>query len=102
MDRRGLNDVRIAHAPLPERGLVGHERDASYAYLRERRVAVFDVLNGLVHRGAAPRQALGSVRHDGHELPLKAVDLGGQHLIFATFVSDEELERIFAPLPILH
>src|SRR6266571_4532481 len=36
VDRRGINDATIARLPLKEHGVVGHEHDAPYEYLRDR------------------------------------------------------------------
>jgi len=102
IDRRGLNDATIAHLPLERRGSIGHERDAPFEYLLERKVVIFDVLNQIVHESDAEKRKRGSVVHDGHELPLKAVRVRGLTLIFATLVSDAELDRIFAGLEVLH
>jgi hypothetical protein len=102
VDRRGLNDVTIAHRPLERRGIIAHERDAPYEYLVERKVVVFDVLNRLLHPSYREKRLRRTVVHDGHELPLKAVRIGNQYLVFATVQPDAELDRIFAGLEVLH
>ncbi len=102
IDRRGLNDLRIAHAKLETRGEIAHEREPSYEYLRERRVVMFDVLNRLVHRSLEPKSRLKGARLGGQELVVKAVRVEDAYLIFATFVDDEELGRIFSGLEIIH
>jgi arabinofuranosyltransferase len=102
VDRRGLNDLTIARRPLESRGIIAHERDAPYAYLLERKVVVFDVLNRLLYPSDREKRRRGTVVHDGHELPLKAVRVDGQYLIFATVQPDAELDRIFAGLAVLH
>ncbi len=94
VDRRGLNDSYIAHLPLMARGKVAHERDAPYQYLVEREVAVFDVLGDLLHprpegSGRKPRKL------EGRPLSMRALPLDDEYLVFATFVSDAELERLF-------
>ena len=102
VDRRGLNDVTIAHRPLERRGIIAHERDAPYEYLVERKVVIFDVLNRLLHPSDREKRLRRTVVHDGHELPLKAVRVGNQYLVFATVQPDAELDRIFAGLEVLH
>ncbi len=102
VDRRGLNDVTIARRPIEGRGNIGHERDASFEYLLERKVVIFDVLNRIVHESDAEKRERGSVMHDGHELPLKAVRVRGLTLIFATLLADAELDRVFAGLEVVH
>ena len=101
IDRLGLSDVEIAHAPLAQRGVVAHEREPTFEYLRRRGVVVFDVLNRIVHRSDAQLHRIASVRFDGRNLPLRAVPVDGFYLIFATTKSDAELARIFHPLPVL-
>ena len=100
VDRRGINDLKIARLPLVERGVVAHERDAPYAYLLERRVVVFDVFNRLVYDELDPRRPR-VIEHDSTVLPVKTVRAGDRYLIFATLVSDEELRRTFGKLEIL-
>ena len=100
VDRRGINDLKIARLPLVERGVVAHERDAPYAYLLERRVVVFDVFNRLVYDELDPRRPR-VVEHDSTVLPVKTVRAGDRYLIFATLVSDEEFQRTFGKLEIL-
>jgi len=102
VDRRGLSDLRIARAPLESRGEIAHEREITYEYLRERGVVIFDILNRLVHPDLGPKRSIQSVVLDGVELPVKAVKVEGSYLIFATAVEDEEIERIFSGLEIIH
>jgi hypothetical protein len=102
VDSLGLNDVTIARLPLEDRGVIAHEREAPYEYLVERKVVIFDVLNRLVHRTDRKKREKQHVIYDGRELPLKAVRARGRYLIFATLLTDEELEKTLAPLEILH
>ena len=103
VDRRGLNDVFIARLPVVRRGRVGHERDAPHEYLVEREVAIFDVLNRIVHHSDDVRSRRPTVVREGHVLPLKAVKVRDHYLVFATTLSDDALEGRFAPgLEILH
>jgi hypothetical protein len=102
VDSLGLNDAEIARLPLEDRGVIGHEREAPYEYLVERKVVIFDVLNRVVHRTDRKRREQQHVIHDGRELPLKVVRVRGRYLIFATLLTDEELERTLSPLEILH
>jgi hypothetical protein len=101
VDRRGLNDAYVAHLPLAERGFVGHERDAPYDYLVERHVAVFDFFNQLLVKPLALRQLRGPYSHDGHGLRMRAIPLGERALVFATFVDDAELAKLFPGVTLL-
>ena len=49
VDLYGMNDVRIAHMEISERGVIAHEKRGSSDYMRERSVEVFDRLNKLVY-----------------------------------------------------
>jgi len=101
VDRRGINDALIARMPVEERGVIGHEHDAPYGYLEERGVVVFDVFNQIVH---APGESAGFpevVRHEGRVLPVRIVEADGRELLFATFVSEAELRRVFSRLRVL-
>ena len=89
VDRRGLNDAWIAH-----------ERDAPREYLVRRRVAVFDWQNRLILRRKLFDEITPS-EHDGHPLALRAIRLGEMYFAFATFVSDDELARLFPGQEIL-
>ena len=103
VDRRGLNDATIARLPLAQHGFVGHEHDAPYEYLVERRVVVFDYFNQLLLKRASLRQLKGPYTHDGHALEMRALVLPGDErvLVFATFVSDAELARLFPGVELL-
>ena len=95
VDRRGLNDAHIARLPLDERGVVAHVRDAPYEYLEVRRVAVFDYKNGLLRtREQAQKVTAGEL--DGRPLLPRAVELGEQLMVFATFLPEDELRELFA------
>ena len=105
VDRRGLNDAYIARLPLERRGVIGHERDAPLEYLKERKVAVFDFFNQLIH--SHPNDLLQAFQqrhgpdfarrltHGGRPLRIRAVRLETDYLIFATFVSNRALEKLF-------
>ncbi len=100
IDRRGLNDVTIAHQPLPERGVIAHEREPSYAYLRERGVVIFDAFNRLLQPDDEAVRERRSIPLDGRELRTVAIPVGGAFLTFATPLDDEELKEIFAGLDV--
>ncbi len=100
IDRRGLNDARIAHQPLEERGVIAHEREPSYDYLRERGVVIFDAFNRLLHSSDEKAQEQGSVEHDGHELRVVSIPVRGVYLSFATPLNDETLRQIFVGLEV--
>jgi len=101
VDRRGLNDVRIARLPPRPRAAAGHLRETSYDYLLERGVVVFDVANDLVQ--TAPWKDLATRRRfDGHRLRMRAVRLDRErYLVFASLVSDRRLAEIFPEREIL-
>lgn len=101
VDRRGLNDAAIARLPLARRGLIAHEHDAPWDYLVSREVAVFDVFNRLVHDDLGRLRSRRAATHDGQRVRLRAVEVEGRYLIFATFVSDAELAHIFGGREIL-
>jgi hypothetical protein len=96
VDCLGLNDEHIAHLPLAERGLIGHERWAAPEYLDQRGVVVFDVYNRLLHE-ALPRPR----GYQGRRLAIRAIPLEGRYLVFATFAGDEELRRLFPGLELV-
>ncbi|HEX6886250.1 MAG TPA: hypothetical protein VF530_22945 [Planctomycetota bacterium] len=102
VDRRGLNDATIARLPVARRGLVAHEHDAPHEYLVARGVVVFDFFNQLLVK----RQGLASLarqepfRHDGHELRMRTVLLDERALVFATYVDDAALARLFGATPV--
>jgi hypothetical protein len=98
VDRRGLNDAHIARLPLGERGIIGHEPDAPFDYLRQRGVVMFDALNRLVQKSDAEVRKRGHIVHDGHEMRLVAIPVRGVYLTFATPLDDDELAKIFVGL----
>lgn len=100
VDVRGLNDVAIAHQPLERRGIIAHEHMASFDYLKEKKVAIFDVLNRIVHDGnpaSFPRE----VSNDRYRGPLRCVRADGRYLLFATTLPEAEFRRVFENLPIV-
>jgi hypothetical protein len=101
VDRRGINDATIARLPLKERGVVGHEHDAPYEYLRDRRVAMFDVFNQIVHERGESQGFPDTMRHDDRLLPVRVVAAGGHELLFSTFLPEEDFRRTFARLEIV-
>lgn len=100
VDRRGLNDRTIAHLPLDQRGRVAHEHDAPWEYLVQRRVAVFDWFNQLLVPRAALEGLEGPFRHAGRDLEVRAVFLGPNAMVFATFLDDAELAQALPGLAI--
>jgi arabinofuranosyltransferase len=101
VDRRGINDATIARLPLKERGVIGHEHDAPYEYLRERRVVLFDVFNQIVHAQGESQELPDTMRHDDRILPVRIVSAGGHELLFSTFVAEPEFRRTFAKVEIV-
>ena len=82
--------------PIEKRGMIGHERYAPHAYLVARKVAVYDIFNNLVHANLTPLRNPRRQFHNGRRTRLRAIEIDGRYLIFATFVSDPELAEIFA------
>jgi hypothetical protein len=101
VDRHGLNDVEIAHTPITRRGIIAHEHDATYEYLRRRGVAVFDILNRLIFPDLSKSLLKKRPPFRGRRMPLRAIRLGDRYLVFASCVSDGELEKIFVGHEIL-
>jgi hypothetical protein len=112
LDARGLNDVRIAHEPLRERGLVAHEREASLTYTRERRIAAIVLNHQLLYEAGSPwlaesqglarRWVLEASQRLGEPGAVRArcVELGdGKALLFATLLKDAELEAALGRRP---
>jgi hypothetical protein len=112
LDARGLNDVRIAHEPLPERGLVAHEREASLEYTRERRIAAIVLNHQLLYEARSPwlaesrllarRWARDASRRLGEPGAVRArcLEVGaGKALLFATLLDDAGLEGALGPRP---
>jgi len=109
VDRRGLNDERIAHAPIAGRGQVvytplgkhgriAHERDAPYEYLVERKVVVFDLFNRLVHIPKRESTMSRFPLRESGPLRIRGVKIRDFYFIFASLVPDEELANIFPNL----
>ena len=103
VDRRGLNDARIARMPVAGRGFVAHEHDAPHEYLVERGVVVFDFFNQLLVKRAGLRSLAKKepYRHDGRVLTMRAIPLDERALVFATFADDAELARRFPGAEVL-
>lgn len=93
VDRLGINDVYVAHLPLARRGIVGHEREAPYAYLRERGVELLDVHNRIVHDTLPAERLPARVSYDGHWIDHHVFRVDGRYLVFASFVDDERLAQ---------
>jgi hypothetical protein len=94
VDTLGLSDRYVARLPLEQRGRIAHERRAPHAYLTERKVAVFDFSSRLLFQD--PFHLKVSHQYLGLPLRVRAIRLERkQFLVFATFVSDQELEQIF-------
>ena len=78
--------------------MIGHEHDAPYEYLRERRVVMFDVFNQIVHAQGESQELPDTMRHDDRVLPVRAVAARGHELLFSTFLPEQEFRRTFARL----
>ena len=97
LDTLGLNDTTIAHQKISERGVVAHEKRASYTYLQQRRVVIFDVLNRLV---LSPDDDPYDTVYQG-KIPLRIVKALDHYLVFRTTLSDDEFRGIFSRFKIL-
>jgi hypothetical protein len=98
VDVLGLNDTEIAHSPVKQRGVVGHERLATRELLVRRGVALFDAANNLFWRGpldALPRQSASRVDPGA---PLRCLRDGDRYLLFETTLSDVDFEATFGKL----
>ncbi len=100
IDYRGLNDVGIARSEILPNGEIAHQHAASREYLSQRRVVVFDSLNGLFH--SDPERYRGGVRRATGSWDLRAIRLGRFALVFTTMVDDAEFRRLFGHLEILY
>ncbi len=101
LDFRGLNDLRIAHQPITKRGVIAHEKVATWEYLVERGVVMLDVWNTLVLPDGAPRPRTRSIDRDVYSGPIHCVLAKDRYLVFATTLSDEEFRRVFARFRIM-
>lgn len=100
LDRRGLNSVEIAHMPIENRGRIAHEHDAPWEFLAERKIPVFDILNRIYHK-TLYRLNVKKYYHDGHRARMRALKTPYGYIVFATFVSDEELRALFPRLELI-
>ena len=101
VDRRGINDATIARLPLQQRGVIGHEHDAPYEYLRERKVVLFDIFNHIVHEPGESQGYPDTMRHEDRTLPVRVVAARGHELLFSTFVPEPEFRQTFARLEVV-
>lgn len=95
IDRRGLNDLTIAHTPITQRKRIAHERDATPDYLTKRGVIVFDRFNRLLFPNDNMLKKDKVYRYGGQPIRVRGIKLDNRHLIFATFISDEKLAETF-------
>lgn len=86
IDRRGLNDRYIARLPIDERGIIAHEHDAPLDYMQKRGVAMFDILNQIVHKRFKPKFVGKKLpfQHPSQRLPLVTLKAHDRFLVFAT------------------
>jgi arabinofuranosyltransferase len=112
LDKRGLNDLRVARQPLAQRGRIAHEHTAPLSYVLEREVAV--VLLGhkllvevaeqdlpLELRGARAWLRLynRAARSPGERLRLQCRRVEeGAYLVFGTNLEANRLERVLGHL----
>jgi hypothetical protein len=99
VDRRGINDLTVARTPIAGRGVIGHEREASYEYLLERRVVILDMFNRILFDENILAGRFRTRRYGPAEVPLKGFRLGQRYLVFGTLVSDAEIRERFGHLP---
>jgi hypothetical protein len=102
LDTFGLNDAVVARSEPDLGGAIAHQHHATAAYMGEKGIVVFDVMNGLVLHPDPMKFAGKYTRRRGQAYRLRAVRLGEHTMVFATFVSEDELERWFDGLDILY
>ena len=93
IDLYGMNDTRIAHQEITERGVIAHEKRGSSDYMRDRGVELFDRLNKLVHEVPVQNQTCNDNRGCW-----KSIRVGRYYLNFITFLPDAEYEARFEKL----
>jgi hypothetical protein len=98
VDRLGINDREVARMPVVDRGVIGHEREATYDYLRERRVVILDMFNQIVFDENILEGRPRSRNYGGIPVPLRAYRVDGRVLVFGTFATGPELRQIFGRL----
>jgi hypothetical protein len=112
LDKRGLNDLRVARQPLAQRGRIAHEHTASLSYVREREVAVVLLGHKLLVEVAAqdlPLELRGArawlrlynraARSPGERLRLQCRRVEeGAYLVFGTNLDANRLERVLGHL----
>jgi arabinofuranosyltransferase len=112
LDKRGLNDVRVAHQTLTSRGAIGHEHEATLAYVREREIAVLLLGHELLHdvdfRGL--QVELAKARHwmniynqqartAQEQLRLRCLQVDqGTYLIFGTNLDEDQFRQTLGHL----
>jgi len=108
VDYHGLNDARVARIRTRTHAEIGHEKLAPPAYLAERGVDVFDVLNRLVFPDE-PRiveeafsdatRRLREIDPDSRYLRAERLRTGGKVLVFGTTLSSTQFAQRFQPPP---
>jgi hypothetical protein len=112
LDKRGLNDVRVARQTLTDRGVIGHEHEATLAYVREREIAVFLLGHELLHEVDARglqvelfKARFGMnlynqrARTAREQLRLKCLQVDrGAYLIFGTNLGEDQFRQILGHL----
>lgn len=92
IDYHGLNDVRIARAPVAREGRKAHEQEASIEYLKERKVDVH--LAGSRGLRRLPTATFND-RTERFQEYWKNVPIGDRWLCFASYVSEERFQEVF-------
>jgi arabinofuranosyltransferase len=93
VDLYGMNDTRIAHQDVAERGVIAHEKRGSSAYMRERGVELYDRLNKLVAEVPVRNETCPDNR--GY---WKSIRVGRYYLNFVTFLPEPEYQKRFGKL----
>ncbi len=114
LDKRGLNDVYLAHQPVKRRGQIAHERVAPLSYVKSKKIAVYLVGNVLLYEETArrlpginrmKRRTLARRynrrnRNEKYRLRLECrIPEPGKQLIFATNMEPQEFETILGHIP---
>jgi hypothetical protein len=95
-DILGLTDRRVARQPLAKRGVVAHEKFATWEEIQRRRVGIFDVRNRLFSPVSAGLPARHARYFEVYSGPVRCLRVGDQYMVFATTLSDAQFRERFA------
>ena len=102
VDFRGLNDEHVAHSQPSDRSWIGHEKAASFEYLAQRGVAIWDVENRIVRPPGSPQPQPHAVNRPFYAGMACIASAEKRHLVFATTLDVEEFRRTFSKFDALY